>query len=78
MDVTPFTEEEKEYIKTNIYDLVKLHKPIPDNEIEDRLFGKREEKGSNVPSRSDSNDEIELPTQSASSTKSASGVDLPF
>lgn len=78
MDVTPFTEEEKEYIKANIYDLAKLHKPIPDNEIEDRLFGKREEKGGSPSPRNDAHDDIELPQPTASAAKSASGVDLPF
>lgn len=42
LQVTPLTEDEKEYVKANIYDLAKIYKAVPENEIENRLFGKDE------------------------------------
>lgn len=75
LDVTPFTDEEKEYIKANIYDLAKLHKPCPANEIEERLFGKRE--GQPAPTLPNAQSD-EMPVAQTSGTKSASGIDLPF
>jgi len=37
-DKTPFTDSQKEYIKANIFELKKIYKPVPSNEIEERLF----------------------------------------
>jgi hypothetical protein len=69
LDVTPFTDEEKEYIKANIYDLAKLHKPVPDAEITERLMGK------GGPAAPAPRQPVEA---SSGGSKSAGGVDLPF
>lgn len=68
LDVTPFTDEEKEYIKANIYDLAKLHKAVPDNEIEERLWGKG---GGNQQARPEAQ-----PVEAGAGR--AGGQDLPF
>ena len=39
LDITPFTEDEKAMIEREARDLKKLYKPVPQNEIEARLFG---------------------------------------
>lgn len=65
LDVTAFTDEEKEYIKANIYDLAKLHKAVPDNEIEERLWGKG---GGTAQAR----------PEPVAATGKAGGQDLPF
>jgi len=39
LDVTPFTSSEKEMIDRESYDLMKLYKACPPEEIENRLFG---------------------------------------
>lgn len=39
LDITPFTDEEKKMIETQSYNLLKLYKATPDNEIEAKLFG---------------------------------------
>lgn len=39
LDITPFTEDEKAVIEREARDLVKLYKPVPQSEIEARLFG---------------------------------------
>ena len=49
LDPTPLTPQEKEYIKKSAYDLSKLNKPTPDNEIEEKLFGKKEDKKAEAP-----------------------------
>jgi hypothetical protein len=37
LDIAPFTEAEKEYLRANVYDLTKLFKPTPDEEVVQRL-----------------------------------------
>src|SRR5438270_187190 len=44
LGATPFSDEEKQYIKVNMYDLLKLYRPVPPDEIEHRLFGERRAK----------------------------------
>jgi hypothetical protein len=38
LDRTPFTTEEKEYLRRNLYDLSRIYSAAPENEIESRLF----------------------------------------
>ena len=73
LNITPFTEEEKEYIKANIYDLSKIFKSTPENEIVDRLFGKQDDK----PVAKTAATTV-IPDAQPIGNKSASGVDLPF
>jgi hypothetical protein len=40
LQVTPLTEDEKEYVRDNIYDLEKIYKATDPDEIENRLFPK--------------------------------------
>ena len=42
-DKNPFTDSQKEYIKANFFELKKIYKPVPSNEIEERLFPKQNE-----------------------------------
>lgn len=37
LDIAPFTDAEKEYLKANIYDLNKIYKATPDDQLEDKL-----------------------------------------
>lgn len=74
LDVTPFSDEEKEYIRVNIYDLAKLHKPTPDNEIEEKLFGKGGAPTTPAQTRTEGAETV----AATSGSKSAAGVDLPF
>lgn len=46
LQVTPLTDSEKEYIRANLYDLAAIYKPTPVEELEERLFKKKEEKTS--------------------------------
>ena len=38
LDVTSFSEDEKACIERSLYDLTRIYRPVPPNEIEQRLF----------------------------------------
>jgi hypothetical protein len=68
LDVTPLTDEEKDYCRANVYDLNKLFKATPDKDMEERLFGKG---GGNTTQQAPRG-------ESESNSGSGSKVELPF
>jgi hypothetical protein len=73
LDITPLTDEEKEYCRANHYDLNKLFKPTPDTEIEARLFGG----GTAVPATANAPATKPEPV-AAGAGENKGGVELPF
>jgi hypothetical protein len=72
LDITPLTAEEQEYCKQNVYDLNKLFKATPDNEIEAKLFG-----GGGKPDAATA--QVAPATEAkAAPAQAAKSVELPF
>jgi hypothetical protein len=65
LDITPFTDAEKEYLRANIYDLTKLFKETPDEELLEKLGYKL-----------DGGKQAAAPDEAPSEV--AGGVELPF
>ena len=55
LDITPFTEDEKKKIESDAYDLERLHKPVPEAEIESKLFDNKPSASAPVASKTATN-----------------------
>lgn len=65
LDITPFTEAEKEYLRANMYDLAKLYKPYNEDEVDAHLGYA----GGGQPAKEEEDAPVSAPT---------GGQDLPF
>jgi len=69
---SPFTDEEKGMIKENIVKLETMYKPVPQDEIENSLYGNKDEGSSDEGS---SSEKSKVTSTSSSESKSDSGDD---